>query len=252
MPPIVRVALTPARRSRSRSGFWKIRTYKGKRGRTYAVRWTVAGREFHQAYETSALADSRLAELRTYARGGVPFDTATGLPVPEVRKARADVATASEVSWYQHAVRYVARRWDGLSPNSRRSVAETLTTVTPALLAPGLGRPADAAIRQALYGWAFRNQPHPPEDTARVLAWIAEHSLPVSALADEDVMLDVLTAISRRLDGTHAAANTVARKRAALSNVLDYAVGRDLDVNPLPRAAKLAPRPKTTEGVVDP
>ena len=44
--------------------FWKIRRYKGKRGRTYAVRWTVAGREFHQSYETSALADSRLAELR--------------------------------------------------------------------------------------------------------------------------------------------------------------------------------------------
>ena len=59
--------------------FWKIRTYKGKRGRTYAVRWTVAGREFHQSYETSALADSRLAELRTFAREGVAFDVETGL-----------------------------------------------------------------------------------------------------------------------------------------------------------------------------
>jgi len=37
-----------------------------------------------------------------------------------------------------------------------------------------------------------------------------------------------------------------------LSNVLDYAVGRGLDVNPLPKAAKTLPRPKTTEGVVDP
>ncbi len=232
--------------------FWKIRTYKGKRGRTYAVRWTVAGREFHQSYETSALAESRLAELRTYARDGVPFDTATGLPVPEVRQARADVTKASEMSWYQHAVRYVDRRWDGLSPNSRRSVAETLATVTPVLLIPGMGRPADTAIWQALYGWAFRSQPHPPEDVARVLAWIAEHSLPVSALADADLMLDVLTALSRKLDDTRAAANTIARKRAVLSNVLDYAIGRGLDVNPLPRAVKMAPRPKTTEGVVDP
>jgi integrase len=232
--------------------FWKIRVYKGKRGRSYAVRWTVAGREFHQAYETSALAESRLAELRTFARDGVAFDTETGLPVPEVRSVRAQAAQADEVSWYQHAVRYVARRWDALSPNSRRSVAETLTTVMPVLLAPGKDRPSDAEVRQALYKWAFRNEPRPPEEVARVLAWVEEHSLPVSALADEDLMLDVLAAISRTLDGGRAAANTVARKRAVLSNVLDYAVGRGLEVNPLPKAAKMQPKPKSTEGVVDP
>lgn len=232
--------------------FWKIRPYKGKRGRTYAVRWTVAGREFHQAYNTSALAESRLAELRTYARDGVAFDNATGLPVPEVRRTRAEAATASEVGWYQHAVRYVARRWDGLSPNSRRSVAETLTTVTPVLLAPGNRRPADAELRHALYEWAFRNQPRPPAHVAAVLAWVAEHSLPVTALADEDVLLDVLAAISRKLDGQPAAANTIARKRAVLSNVLDYAVGRGLDANPLRRITGMWAKPKTTEGVVDP
>jgi integrase len=33
---------------------------------------------------------------------------------------------------------------------------------------------------------------------------------------------------------------------------LDYAVGRGLEVNPLPRAAKMWTKPKTTEGVVDP
>jgi integrase len=232
--------------------FWKIRIYKGKRGRTYAVRWTVAGQEFHQAYEASALAESRLAELRTFARRGVPFETETGLPVPEVRQALAVAATAAEVSWYQHAVRYVARRWEGLSGNSRRSIAETLATITPVLLASGRGRPDDAALRQALYSWAFRNQPDPPEDIAGILEWVAEHSLPVSALADEDVMLDVLAAISRTLDGNRAAANTIARKRAVLSNALDYAVGRGLDANPLPRAAKMWTRPRTTEGVVDP
>ena len=241
---------SPAAQESFEVRFWKIRAYKGKRGRTYAVRWTVAGREFHQAYETSALAESRLAELRTFAREGVPFDTETGRPVPEVRQAGA--AAANEVSWYQHAVRYVARRWESLSPNSRRSVAETLTTVTPVLLAPAKGRPSDPAIRQALYGWAFRNIPHPPDDVARILAWVAEHSVPVAALADEDVMLDVLGAISRKLNGDRAAANTIARKRAVLSNVLDYAVGRGLDVNPLPKAAKMQPKPKTTEGVVDP
>ncbi len=50
-----------------------------------------------------AVAEGRLAELRTYARNGVPFDVATGLPVPEVRQASAEAAKADELSWYQHA-----------------------------------------------------------------------------------------------------------------------------------------------------
>jgi integrase len=65
-------------------------------------------------------------------------------------------------------------------------------------------------------------------------------------------MLDVLDAISSKLDGTPAAANTVARKRAVLINVLEYGVGRGLNANPLPAAAKVWTPPKTTEGMVDP
>jgi integrase len=234
--------------------FWKIRVYKGKRGRTYSVRWKVAGQEFHQTYGTSALADSRLAELRTSARNGAAFDVVTGLPMSEIRQAQAQAEAAKEpeVSWYETAVKYVARRWDGLSPNSRRSVAETLATVTPVLLAPDRRRPSDEALRHALYLWAFCNQPDPPPETVSVLAWVTENSLPLSALADDDIMLDVLAAIARKLDGTRAAANTIARKRAVLSNILDYAVGRGLDTNPLPRAAGMWTSPKTTEGVVDP
>ena len=81
---------------------------------------------------------------------------------------------------------------------------------------------------------------------------MAGHSRPLADLADQDLMLDVLDAISCKLDGKPAAANTVARKRAVLSNVLDYGVGRGLDANPLPAAAKVWTPPKTTEGVVDP
>ena len=72
----------------------KIRSYKGRRGRTYTVRWTVAGVTHPETFKTLALAESRLAELRTYARNGVAFDVATGLPVPEVRQARAEAAKA--------------------------------------------------------------------------------------------------------------------------------------------------------------
>src|SRR5262245_32247232 len=51
--------------------FRKIRSYKGKRGKTYTVRWDVAGVTHPETFKTLALAQSRLAELRTYARNGV-------------------------------------------------------------------------------------------------------------------------------------------------------------------------------------
>jgi integrase len=216
------------------------------------VRWTVAGEEHHEAYKTRRLADSRLAELRTYARQGVAFDVTTGLPMPEVKNVQAEVATADQLSWYQHTVNYVARRREGLSGNSLRSIAETLTAVTPVLLVAGKGRPDDDLLREALYGWAFRSRTDPPDHIAAALDWVAAHSRPLSDLADTDLMLDVLDALARKLDGKRAAANTIARKRAALSKVLDYGIGRGLDANPLPAAAKAWTQPKTTEGVVDP
>lgn len=176
--------------------FWGIRSYKGKRGATYTVRWTVAGQVHPETFATRPLAESRLAELRTHARNGVPFDVETGLPVPEVRKAQAEVAKAGELSWYQHALNYVARRRKGLAPNSVRSIAETLTTVTTVLLVPGRGQPGGQQVRDALYLWAFRRQDAPPEQVTEVLRWISEHSRPLADLADQDVMLDVLDAIS--------------------------------------------------------
>jgi hypothetical protein len=106
---------------------------------------------------------------------GVPFDVATGLPVAELRQA-AEAAKADELSWYQHALNYLARRRKGLAGNSVRSVAETLATVTPVLLVPGSGRPDDGQLREALYGWAFRDMHDPPEEVAAVLRWVAENS----------------------------------------------------------------------------
>jgi integrase len=107
-------------------------------------------------------------------------------------------------------------------------------------------------LREALYGWAYRHRADPPADIAAALDWIATHSRPLMDLADPDLMLDVLDALARKLDGQRAAANTIARKRAVLSNVLDYGIGRGLDTNPLPAAAKMWNQPKTTEGMVDP
>jgi uncharacterized protein YfcZ (UPF0381/DUF406 family) len=66
--------------------FWKIRIRAGRRRNTYAIRWTVAGQEFHNSFTTKAHAESRLAELRTAARKGEAFDVETGLPISEVQQ----------------------------------------------------------------------------------------------------------------------------------------------------------------------
>ena len=89
-----------------------------------------------------------------------------------------------------------------------RSVAETLATVTPVLLVPGSGRPDDGQLREALYGWAFRDSHDPPEEVAAVLRWVADHSRPLADLANPDLMLDVLDAIASKMDGSPAAANS--------------------------------------------
>lgn len=239
--------------------FWAIREYKGARGTTYTVRWVVGGKggtTHPETFQHKGLAESRLAQVRTLAKQGEPFDLVTGLPMREVRAALAKAAKEEKPSgptWYEHSLSYIARRGPGLSGNSMRSVAETLAGVTPVLLTPDAGRPADRVLRAALYGWAFRgNAGDPPEDVAAVLAWVSAHSRLLADLNDDqDLVLDALNAISVKLDGTPAKPNTVSRKHAVLSNVLDFGIGRGLDVNPLPAVKKAWTLPEVTQ-TVDP
>ena len=46
--------------------FWKIRVYKGKRGSTYAVRWTVGGKEHHRPALRPPVIERRPLDLQTY------------------------------------------------------------------------------------------------------------------------------------------------------------------------------------------
>ena len=57
-----------------------------------------------------------------------------GLPEPMARELNSR-------TWYEHAVDYVDMKWSRASANHRKSVAEALATVTPALLASDRGRP---------------------------------------------------------------------------------------------------------------
>ena len=208
------------------------------RRRPFEVRWQAAGRARSKSFITRALADSYRAELVRAARQGLEFDPATGEPV---LWAGPEPVT---VTWYQHAAAYAAMKWPGLAAHSRASLADALATVTPALTRTAAERPPAAALRTALYQHAF-NPTRPAADaaTARVLDWVQRASLPVARLADPVVLRQALDALTLRLDGGRAAANTVIRKRAVFHGALGYAVETGLlESNPADRISWRVPR----------
>jgi integrase len=213
---------------------WGIR--KRDRQKPYQVRWLVAGRSHAETFLTRALAESFRAELMAAARAGEPFDEVTGLPESRAR----------DVPWIDHAISYVDTKWPRAAAKSRKSIAEALTTVTMALLLPRRGRPDDAVIRRALFGWAFntgrRAAGTPSAEVAEALAWVSGASRPVSSLRDLAVIRSVLDALTVRLDGKPAAATSVYRKRAVFYNALGLAVERRLlATNPIDQVQWTAP-----------
>jgi len=211
--------------------FWDTRKISDTARGRYRVRWAVDGREHCKSFATKALADAFLVTLKDAARDGKPFSTATGQPAQPRPAGRPDV------TWYEHACAYTQMKWPDLAAKSRRSAAESLTTITVALTGPHRKFPDPEVLRRALFGYAFNagsaSQAVPAEIT-RALDWIAKASLPVAALEDPDTVRAVLGACARRLDGKPAAATTTRRKRAVFANALGYAVERRLlPANPL-------------------
>jgi integrase len=224
---------------------YTIRRRRG-RHRPFEVRWKAAGRTRSKSFITRALADSYRAELVRAARKGLEFDPQTGEPVlwgePE----------PVTVTWYQHAAAYAAMKWPALAAHSRASVAETLATITPVLTRAAPARPPAAQLRTALYQYAFNPARIATADpaTIRALAWAQQASLPVARLTDPMVLRAALDALTLRLDGSRAAANTITRKRAVFHGALGYAVEAGLlSSNPADSISWQVPKAATT---VDP
>jgi integrase len=224
---------------------YAIRHRPGRR-RPFEVRWRAAGRAKSKSFLTRALADSYRAELVRAARKGMEFDSQTGEPVLWAEPGPVTV------TWYQHAAAYVAMKWPALAAHSRASVAEALATVTPALTRATRVRPPAAQLRAALYQHAFNPARTATSDeaTARVLTWAEQASLPLARLADPIVLRAALDALTLRLDGGRAAANTITRKRAVFHGALGYAVEAGLlDSNPADQVSWQVPKAATA---VDP
>ncbi|WP_405577879.1 tyrosine-type recombinase/integrase [Streptomyces sp. NBC_01190] len=202
--------------------FWEIRE-RPERRMPYQVRWTVDGREKSESFATKGLAESRRSKLMTAARDGEPFDQQTGLPASEIRAVR------QRTTWYIFARAYMDQRWDRTPGNTRRTLADALATITPALVQMKPAYPDARVLRRALYSWAFNKNAwavDPPDEWQAALTWIERASLPLSELEDPDVLRRGLDALTRKVDGHPAAAKTVRRKKAAVNEVFRLAVQR--------------------------
>jgi site-specific recombinase XerD len=207
---------------------------------TYTVRWKVAGKPFRDTFATKALGENFRSKLVVAQREGIAFDEAIGLPEPMAREANSR-------TWYEHAIGFVDVKWPRAAAKHRKSIAEALATVTPALISTGRGAPSDTEIRRALYTWAFnktrRDAGPPPPDLAPTIDWLAANTVKLSALTDAAIARKALDLLAVRLNGSAAAANTVARKRAVFYGALRYAVElRLLDAHPMAHVQWFAPK----------
>lgn len=211
---------------------WGVDAYKGKRTTSYRVRWSVAGKRHARTASTKKLADSFRASLLHSARAGEPFMVSTGLP------RSMEASPVAERRWLHVAQEYIDANWDDFSPRHRKSTVEGLVTLTTAL-ADGEPAPDEPMLRRALARWVFNKAARnlagdPPAEYTEALTWIADRSWRIDRLRDADGVRVALAALTTNLNGERASAATVARKRAALSGALNYAVERKyLPHNPL-------------------
>jgi integrase len=225
---------------------WAVTKRSRRDGPKYRVRWVVTGKEWHDTFSTRALADRFRSDLISATRRGEAFLIATGRPMSW---QRSEITT---ISWYEHACAYVDMKWPHAAGKSRQGIAESLATVTPALLLTTKSRPSATGLRAALYGWSFnaraRASGPPPPELVRAERWVAANTRPVADLANSAVLRPALDALAVRMDGKPAAASTVSRKRAIFYNAVEYAVELGhLSGNPIASIKWRAP--KATEAV---
>lgn len=226
---------------------WDIRRNTSSKTPSYEVRWVVGKRQKSKTFRTKALAESYQSDLRQAAKRGEAFDTETGLPVSMQAAKKA-------TTWFAFVLAYVDMKWPHAAAKTRDSLTDALATVTPALVdenAPG--RPGLRVLREALRQYvlppAARRLERPAEIRTAV-AWLERHSLKLADLAKVRNVRRGLDALTLRLDGTAAAATTIARKRSVFYNALQFAVDlEELAANPIDKVKAWKP-PKVRE-VVD-
>ncbi|MGW0805550.1 tyrosine-type recombinase/integrase [Nonomuraea sp. NPDC002799] len=215
--------------------------------RAYIARWRVAGKEKSKSFRTKGLAHAFMSDLRQAAKVGEGFDPVTGMPMSMLAQR------SSGPSFLQFAQTYLMQRWNSTAARTRETDAYALLSIVPALVADVPRRPADEELREALRNHALLPENRRKELTrtqAAALQWLERASLPLTDLAEAQVLRKALSAISTTFAGLPAAANTVKRKRAIFHHLLEYSVEEQIfGSNPLNRVNWTAPKTVT---IVDP
>ncbi|UQI47872.1 tyrosine-type recombinase/integrase [Streptomyces sp. HU2014] len=241
----------PAGRSRgsARLGYsfdvklWKV-TKTGRKSRPYRLRWVVAGRVHGGTFTTSALAESRRAELWQAMRRGEAFEIESGVPESEVRAA-AEVAEAAaaepSLRWFDFCRKYVAGRWRTSAAKTREGMADGLAAVALAMVAREDDAPEDGCLRLA-FRWGIvpaNAGKEPSAELKSAYEFLTAADRPVTDLLDPEVFEDVMYRLDYRLDGKPAARETYKRRRRVLNTALEHAVVTgELPENPLQKARK--------------
>ncbi|MFI7445305.1 tyrosine-type recombinase/integrase [Nonomuraea indica] len=219
---------------------YRTEVYKGKKATTYYVRWKVGKQPWRKPFRNAAQADTYRGEIQAAARKGEAFSLLTGEPVSWNRTERPDM------SWYGFACKFVDMKGKSASAKYRQDIARALMAATPAMLSGGRGKPADLVLRTAMRRWGFntKQRDEVSGEVADALRWLSANTRPVSAPADDAVLVrTLLDTATSRLDGKPAATSTILRNKTILQNALDYAVElKLLPGNPLKGIKWKAPK----------
>ncbi|NGO79207.1 site-specific integrase [Streptomyces sp. YC504] len=214
---------------------WKVGKINSKT-RPYQLRWKVGGKVSSATFATVTLADGRRSQLRQAMNKGEPFRISDGLPASEVRAAEAAAQVRRDPTWFDFSREYMATRWRGDAAKTREGLADSLASAALAMLGEASNPPSLEDVRLATR-WTVvpaHASEEPPEGLKPVCAWLADHSLRLSALRDPRVVREVHYRLSFKLDDSPAASDTYKRRRRGFNTAMEYAIQEGyLEENPL-------------------
>ncbi|MBR7671975.1 integrase [Streptomyces daliensis] len=144
------------------------------------------------------------------------------------------------------------RRWRTAAAKTREGFADSLASAALGMMGEGPDAPEARTVRRAVR-WAVvpsHADEQPPPGLEKACAWLAENTLPLSALKASETAEDVHYRLAYKLDGKLAAKDTYKRRRRGFNAAMNYAIQRGyLETNPIAELERYA---TAGRGAIDP